>query len=169
MSFVYELSDEQGIDDIAVTIESYTYDYEGNRISKQVNEEEKVFYLNDTYGGPTQVALELSKNTDNTYKVNKYYTRGLELISADIIGEVNNHKTYIQDGHGSVTALVENSKITDTYTYDSYGILLKKTGDTDNDYLYTGEQYNESTVRLAIGILTLGCNCFTGDTIVKFV
>ena len=51
MSFVYELSDEQGIDDIAVTIESYTYDYEGNRISKQVNEEEKVFYLNDTYGG----------------------------------------------------------------------------------------------------------------------
>ena len=37
------------------------------------------------------------------------------------------HKIYIQDGHGSVTALVENSKITDTYTYDSYGILLKKT------------------------------------------
>ena len=55
------------------------------------------------------------------------------------------HKIYIQDGHGSVTALVENSKITDTYTYDSYGIMLKKTGDTDNDYLYTGEQYNEST------------------------
>ncbi len=45
MSFIYELSDEQGIDDIAVTIESYTYDYEGNRISKQVNEEEKVFYM----------------------------------------------------------------------------------------------------------------------------
>lgn len=55
------------------------------------------------------------------------------------------HKIYIQDGHGSVTALVENSKITDTYTYDSYGIMLKKTGNTDNDYLYTGEQYNEST------------------------
>ena len=55
------------------------------------------------------------------------------------------NKIYVQDGHGSVTALVENSKITDTYTYDSYGIMLKKTGDTDNDYLYTGEQYNEST------------------------
>ena len=130
----------------AVTIESYTYDYEGNRISKQVNEEEKVFYLNDTYTSLTQVALELTKNTDNTYKVNKYYTRGLELISADINNnELFNHKIYIQDGHGSVTALVENSKITDTYTYDSYGIMLKKTGDTDNDYLYTGEQYNEST------------------------
>ena len=71
---------------------------------------------------------------------------GIELISANINNnELFNHKIYIQDGHGSVTALVENSKITDTYTYDSYGIILKKTGDTDNDYLYTGEQYNEST------------------------
>ena len=32
-----------------------------------------------------------------------------------------------------------------TYNYDAYGILLKKTGITENDYLYTGEQYNEST------------------------
>ena len=139
-------------------VDDYTEDVEtGNRISKQVNEEEKVFYLNDTYTSLTQVALELTKNTDNTYKVNKYYTRGLELISADIQENVTEdatenttnpyfHKIYIQDGHGSVTALVENSKITDTYTYDSYGIMLKKTGDTDNDYLYTGEQYNESTV-----------------------
>ena len=138
-------------------VDDYTEDVEtGNRISKQVNEEEKVFYLNDTYISLTQVALELTKNTDNTYKVNKYYTRGLELISADIQENVTEdttenttnpyfHKIYIQDGHGSVTALVENSKITDTYTYDSYGIILKKTGDTDNDYLYTGEQYNEST------------------------
>ena len=142
-------------------VDDYTEDVEtGNRISKQVNEEEKVFYLNDTYISLTQVALELTKNTDNTYKVNKYYTRGLELISADIQENVTEdttenttenttktycHKIYVQDGHGSVTALVENSKITDTYTYDSYGIMLKKTGDTDNDYFYTGEQYNEST------------------------
>ena len=95
-------------------------------------------------------------------------SNGLELISADIKEDIQAdvqekvtedttgnttenttktycHKIYVQDGHGSVTALVENSKITDTYTYDSYGIILKKTGDTDNDYLYTGEQYNEST------------------------
>ena len=150
------------------TIENkYAYDKVSNRISKQVNEEEKVFYLNDTYTSLTQVALELTKNTDNTYKVNKYYTRGLELISADIKEDVLEdiqpdvqenvqadvqadvqedatgnttenttktycHKIYVQDGHGSVTTLVENSKITDTYIYDFYGILLKKTGDTDN-------------------------------------
>ena len=53
------------------------------------------------------------------------------------------------DGHGSVTALAETKEgrtiMTDTYTYDAYGILLKKNGTTENDYLYTGEQYNEST------------------------
>ena len=68
------------------------------------------FQLNDTYTSFTQVVLELTKNTDNPYS----------------------HKINVQDGHGSVTALVENSKITYTYTYDSHGIILKKTGDTDN-------------------------------------
>lgn len=59
------------------------------------------------------------------------------------------------DGHGSVTALAETetnkqsgksvNKITDTYTYDAYGNLLRKAGETENDYLYTGEQYNANT------------------------
>ena len=162
-----------------VTIESYTYDYEGNRLSKQTNEEEKIYYLNDTYGSLTQVALELSKSDDGSFVVNKYYTRGTELISADILCEdvsstasinedgTNSNETlqkyikklYIIDGHGSVTALAENQEtenqasgnvqtynvITDTYVYDAYGNLLKQTGTTDNDYLYTGEQYNAAT------------------------
>ncbi|WP_285945622.1 RHS repeat-associated core domain-containing protein, partial [Thomasclavelia cocleata] len=37
------------------------------------------------------------------------------------------------------------SGITDTYVYDAYGSLLKQTGTTENDYLYTGEQYNALT------------------------
>ena len=48
----------------------------------------KNYILNDTYTSLTQVALELTKNTDNTYKVNKYYTRGLELICADILADI---------------------------------------------------------------------------------
>ncbi len=143
-----------------VTIESYEYDYEENRISKQTGEEDKVYYLNDTYDELTQVALELKKvynsDGDECLNVSKYYTRGTELLSTDIVGtneagEVSvNKKHYIQDVHGSVTALVQNTSensvvICDTYTYDAYGNLLKKTGNTDNDYLYTGEQYNDST------------------------
>ena len=129
-----------------VTIESYSYDYEGNKVTKQVNEDGKVYYLNNTYGELTQAALELSKNTDGSYSVNKFYTRGLELISADIKDEDSTQnqaaytrKIYIQDGHGSVTALAENEEdanagesisnedtgsrtanhITDTYVYDA--------------------------------------------------
>ena len=66
----------------------------------------KNYILNDTYTSFNQVALELTKNTDNT---------------------TYSHKIYVQDGHSAVTAFVKNSKITDTYTYNSYGILLKKT------------------------------------------
>ena len=140
-----------------VTIESYTYDYEGNRISKQLNEDGKIYYLNDTFQYLTQVALELKKQEDGSYGVNKYYTRGTELIKADIyedsegnqVSETYITKQYIMDGHGSVTALAETNEVgnvvTDTYTYDAYGNLLKKTGTTENDYLYTGEQYNEAT------------------------
>ena len=176
-----------------VNIESYTYDYEGNRVSKQLNEDGKIYYLNDTFQYLTQVALELKKQENGTYGVNKYYTRGTELIKADIYEEEDTAtfvnaitpadattktieegisgatektvseqavettkesasyttKQYIMDGHGSVTALAETNEngtfVTDTYNYDAYGILLKKTGTTENDYLYTGEQYKEST------------------------
>jgi RHS repeat-associated protein len=53
---------------------------------------------------------------------------------------------YVYDGHGSVRALTDQSgTVTDTYDYDAYGNLLGKTGTTENDYLYVGEQYNAST------------------------
>ena len=139
-----------------VTIESYAYDYAGNRVSKQTNEEDRIYYLNDTFEELTQVALELRKSETGFYNVDKYYTRGTELISVDISDDTNIYKKklYLMDGHGSVTALAENrvsaddtipNSITDTYVYDAYGNLLKQTGMTDNDYLYTGEQYNVST------------------------
>ncbi|MGN0495919.1 MAG: RHS repeat domain-containing protein [Lachnospiraceae bacterium] len=62
-------------------------------------------------------------------------------------GDVIKEKTgYACDGHGSVRILTnEAGRITDRYSYDAYGNLLEKEGDTDNDFLYTGEQYNANT------------------------
>ncbi|MBQ4059906.1 MAG: RHS repeat-associated core domain-containing protein, partial [Lachnospiraceae bacterium] len=39
----------------------------------------------------------------------------------------------------------EAGRVTDRYSYDAYGNLLEKEGDTKNEFLYTGEQYNANT------------------------
>ena len=38
----------------------------------------------------------------------------------------------------------ENGVVTDIYSYDAYGNLLGSTGTNENDYLYRGEQFDES-------------------------
>ena len=54
---------------------------------------------------------------------------------------------YHYDEHGSTRLLTnETGEITDCYAYDACGNLLKKGGDMENDFLYTGEQYNANPV-----------------------
>ncbi len=123
----------------SVTIESYTYDYAGNRLSKTVNESSTTYYVNDTSTSLTQVVAE----TDKDGKETASYTRGDELLSMERGGKI---WYYIYDGHGSTRLLTnEAGRITDRYAYDACGNLLKKEGDTENDFLYTGEQYNANT------------------------
>ncbi len=123
----------------SVTIESYTYDYAGNRLSKTVNESNTTFYVNDTTTDLTQVVAE----TDNNGNETAYYTRGDELVSMEKEGEIC---YYLYDGHSNVRILTnEAGRITDRYSYDAYGCLLEKEGDTKNEFLYTGEQYNANT------------------------
>lgn len=47
------------------------------------------------------------------------------------------------DGHGSVRALTDiNGSVTDSYDFDAFGNLINKTGNTPNNYLYAGEQWD---------------------------
>ena len=123
----------------SVTIESYTYDYAGNRLSKTVNESNTTYYVNDTSGSLTQVVAEIDKDGKETAS----YIRGDELLSMERDGRI---WYYIYDGHGN-TRLLTNAAgtVTDCYAYDACGNLLRKEGDTENDFLYTGEQYNANT------------------------
>ena len=123
----------------SVTIESYTYDYAGNRLSKTVNESSTTYYVNDTSGSLTQVVAEIDQDGKETAS----YIRGDELLSRERDGRI---WYYIYDGHGN-TRLLTNAAgtVTDRYAYDACGNLLKKEGDTENDFLYTGEQYNANT------------------------
>ena len=122
--------------------ESYTYDYEGNRTSKTTRRSdgktEYVKYLNDNSALTNALA-----EVDSKGNLTAYYTIGDDLLSQERNGKVS---VYLYDGHGSVVGLTnENGAVTDTYTYDAFGNLLKSTGTTANNYRYCGEQFDETT------------------------
>ena len=122
--------------------ESYTYDYQGNRTSKTTyksnGEFEYVKYLNDN-SSLTNVLAEIDEN--GTAKC--VYTIGADLISQERDGRTS---FYLYDGHGSVVGLAnESGVVTDTYSYDAFGNLLKSTGSTKNCYRYCGEQFDETS------------------------
>lgn len=128
-------------DGILVTVESYTYDFAGNRLSKFTvtnGNMMSIHYLNDI-SGLTQVLAELDEDGNEIC----WYTRGFELISQERDGKTS---YYLYDGHGSVRQLANgNGKITDTYTYDAWGNLTASTCSTVNTYLYCGEQQDSTT------------------------
>ena len=72
-----------------------------------------------------------------------YYSRGFELISQERNGGFS---VYLHDGHGNVRALTGFlGNLTDSYSYDAWGNLLSKSGDTANSFLYCGEHFDETT------------------------
>ena len=121
-----------------VSVEEYEYDYAGNRTVKK-SENNYTYYLNDVNGSLTQVLAELDANGNEKC----WYTRGAELISQERNGAIS---YYLTDGHGSVRQLTDSTgTVTDTYVYDAWGNLISSTGDTENSYLYCGEQLDSTT------------------------
>lgn len=116
---------------------SFVYDGDGNRVAKTVGGV-TTNYLVDTnnHTGYAQVVEELQSGS-----VTKQFTFGHDLVSQRLAG--GSLSFYSYDGHGSVRQLTDASAlITDTYTYDAFGLLLHHTGATPNDYLYSGEQFD---------------------------
>ena len=112
------------------------YDGDGNRVSKTVGGV-TTKYLVDTNNltGYAQVVEEIVSG-----QVSKQYTYGHDLISQRQASGVS---FYNYDGHGSVRGLSNASgSITDSYDYDAFGTIINRTGSTDNNYLYAGEQFD---------------------------
>ncbi len=121
-----------------VNVEEYLYDYAGNRTTK-IQEFKTTYYLVDTNGALSQVLAEYDENGTLITS----YTRADQLISQERDG-VKSY--YLYDGFDSVRMLVdEEGKVTDTYTYDAFGNLISSTGNTVNDFLYRGEQFDSFT------------------------
>jgi RHS repeat-associated protein len=120
---------------------SIVYDGDGNRILKTVNGVATYYLIDDRNpSGHAQVLEELTPN-GSSLQLNRSYNYGLSLISEQQGG---GPVYYGYDGHGNVRFLVAaNGNITDTYTYDAFGMLIARSsvsGITPNNHLYCGEE-----------------------------
>ncbi len=114
----------------------YLYNADGIRVIKRdVAADTQTWYTVDSNRDYAQV---LSERTDGATDVS--YTYGDDLISQRRGSDTS---VYHYDGLGSARALSDAAgNITDTYNYAAFGEKLNETGSTENDYLYTGEQYD---------------------------
>jgi RHS repeat-associated protein len=74
------------------------------------------------------------------------YADGLQRISENqLIGGAWTPSFYGYDGHGNVRYLTSTAgAITDTYTYDAFGLPISTTGTTPNAYTYSGERFDQN-------------------------
>ena len=116
----------------------YKYDADGIRVAKTLNGDE-TRYLIDANRQYAQVLEEY--NSDMGSEVS--YVYGNELISQTRDGETS---FYLYDSHSGVRQLTNGAgQASDSYIYDAYGNVLSKIGDTENNYLYRGEQSDRET------------------------
>jgi RHS repeat-associated protein len=115
---------------------SYTYDCQGDRQSVTVD------------GVITRYVVD--KNLPYTQVLEEWVNGSLEasyVYGNDLISQERNgiRSTYLVDGLGSTTGLSDdNGNLTDQYVYDAYGQLSKTVGQTQNNYLFAGEQWDKN-------------------------
>ncbi|MGE4180758.1 MAG: PASTA domain-containing protein [Limisphaerales bacterium] len=113
----------------------YVYDADGNRV-RSVSQGVISDYLVDTAQSLAQVVEE----RDSTGALKVRYTHGLDLLTQDRGGEIRH---FLADGQNSTRQLLDPAQaVTDTYTYDAFGVELGRTGATVNQFLYTGQQFD---------------------------
>ena len=116
---------------------TFAYDVDGIRTAKSVNGTLTKFVV-DKNRDYAQVLEE--RDLANTLQV--AYIYGDDLISQERGAD---QKFYHYDGQLSTRQLTDASaQVTDSYTYDSFGVKLASSGTTANHYLYIGEQLDSS-------------------------
>lgn len=114
----------------------YLYNTDGIRIG-QGNANEQTLYALDNNRAYPQVIIE---RVDGDVAVN--YTYGDDLVSQLRDSGLS---TYHYDGLGSTRALSDDAgTLTDNYDYEAFGEVLSQTGSTENNYLFTGEQFDSN-------------------------
>ena len=121
--------------DNGTSITAYVYDADGIRVASETDGAQTVFVVDKN----RQYAQVLEER-DGTGSLTVSYVYGDDLISQQ---RGINTFHYLYDGQLSTRALSNDAgDITDTYTYDAFGIILDEAGTTQNNYRYTGEQFD---------------------------
>lgn len=120
----------------------YEYDADGLLVHKTwtpaVGDPTRWRYVWDTSQAIPQTIEELSATGSGDYSVAATYVFGDGLVS-----ETRNGTTHyaIQDGSGDTRALADTGgAITDTFAYDAWGSVIRRTGSTPATHLYRGER-----------------------------
>ncbi|WP_410765423.1 RHS repeat-associated core domain-containing protein [Cyanobacterium aponinum] len=115
----------------------YKYSVNGLRVASIVDGVE-TRYLLDGNSSTAQVLEEYQP--DGTINVAYIYGTSLISQSRDDVNSI-----YLYDGHSGVRQLSDdNGIVTDIYDYDAYGNLISSSGETENIYLYRGEQLDQN-------------------------
>lgn len=115
--------------------ETYSYNYLGDRISKTSNGI-TTYYILDYSSGLAQNLVVLD-GSDSFSCV-----RGLNLIS---MKSADGLLYYLYDGQNSVRILANgDGELCNSYTFDSYGNTLERTGIAQNEYGFQGELQDET-------------------------
>ena len=113
----------------------YVYDHSGVRQGQWVDGQVTRFLVD-----PNRDYAQVIEELDGSGAAEALYVFGHERISQDRNGS---HSTYHADGLGSIRALTRLAgTVTDRYDYNAYGQLEHSEGTTQNDFRYTGEQYD---------------------------
>jgi len=116
---------------------TYAYDADGIRTGMTTNGVTTRYIIDKT-----QPFARVLVENDGIQEVS--YVYGDDLISMKRPGAGTSY--YHCDGQGSTRQLTgADGTVSDSYTYDAFGVLLNRTGSTVNNYLYTGEQYDPNT------------------------
>jgi RHS repeat-associated protein len=122
--------------DIEVSSSAYSYNVSGIRDSK-TEDGVTTSYVVDSNRDYAQVLEEI---VDGLSTVT--YSYGHDLLSQSRSDEF---KFYQYDGLGSTRGLSNSAgDVTDSYDYEAFGEVLNETGTTDNNYKFTGEQFDAS-------------------------
>jgi RHS repeat-associated protein len=113
---------------------TYLYDALGNRVQKVQGGITRKYVL-DLSGGLSQVLME----QDNGGIVKAGYIYGLGLIARIDSTGTNIQYYHFDAKHNTVALSNQSGLVTDTYTYDPTGVMLKHTGTTQQPCTFLGE------------------------------